>query len=87
LPLPFPFLLPLPSKRLLFPAEGLVIEPRILLNCGVGAERTVEVRERRETAINVEVFIVMDVRYATSGELLRGEARRKRMCWEDDDKD
>jgi hypothetical protein len=38
----------------------------MFFSCGVGAETTVEARERRETATNVEAFIVMDVMYATS---------------------
>lgn len=38
----------------------------MLLAAGVGAEKTVEARERRETVTNVEVFIVKDVMRATS---------------------
>jgi hypothetical protein len=63
----------LPWKRLLLPAEGFVIDPRMFFSCGVGAARTVEERERRETVRNVEVFIVEDVKYATSWKGLRGE--------------
>lgn len=66
LPLPFPFWLPLSLKTLLLPAEGFVIDPRMFFSSGVGAETTVEERERKETASNVEVFIVNSVKYATS---------------------
>lgn len=67
LPLLFPLALPLPSKTLLLPAEGLVIEPRMFLSCGVGADSTVEERERREKAKNVEHLIMKDVFYRNEG--------------------
>lgn len=43
-----------------------MIDPRMLLSCGVGAARTVEASEKRETVMNVDVFIlkVCNVRQA-----------------------
>lgn len=51
-------MLPLPSKTLLLPAEGFVIDPRMLLSCGVGTARTVDASEKREREMKFEVFIV-----------------------------
>ena len=58
LPEPDPLLSPFPLNKLLLPAEGFVIDPRMLLSCGVGAARIVEVSEKRETVMNVEVFML-----------------------------
>jgi hypothetical protein len=47
----------------------------MLLSCGVGAARTVEASEKRETAMNVEVFMakICNVRQA---ELLKNREMR-----------
>ena len=53
----FKELAPLPSKTFLLPALGLVTEP-MLVSWGVGAAMTVEDREKRETAMKVEVLML-----------------------------
>jgi len=49
-----------------------VTDPRILLNWGVGAARTVEDSEKKEIARNVEVFMV-NVGKVRQAELLKSE--------------
>jgi hypothetical protein len=61
---PLPFLIPLPtplSKNLLrFPADGFVIEPRMVVRSvrGVGAEREVVMRQVRTNVREVVVRIL-----------------------------
>lgn len=51
------------------------------MSCGVGAARTVEDREKREIATNVEVFMMKAMKYATNERVLWGVSWEKRADW------
>jgi hypothetical protein len=58
-----PFLLPLSLRRLSLPAPGLVMEPMMLLNWGVGAAKTVAESAQRVKATKLVERIMAIVEY------------------------